>query len=109
MTEKSKRDGLTFVGSKRHAQANTVAMGNTRMKAKKVRTSHTLMQITYADGPLFDHYLTKKNDNTITLEQLIQTGDDDETGYIIEADLEFPRELHDKLKQFPPCPEAITP
>ena len=54
-------------------------------------------------------YKDIKFDNTIALEQFLQTGDDDETGYIIEADLEFPRERHDKFRQFPPCPEASTP
>ena len=27
----------------------------------------------------------------------------------MECDLKFPVEIHDKLKEFPPCPENITP
>ena len=48
-------------------------------------------------------------DNAITLDQILEAADDSETGYIVEADLEFPQELHEKLRQFPPCPETMTP
>ncbi|MFM7984751.1 MAG: hypothetical protein ACKPKO_36060, partial [Candidatus Fonsibacter sp.] len=30
-------------------------------------------------------------------------------GYIVEADLQFPVELHYKFRQFPPAPESLTP
>ena len=43
--------------------------------------------------------------NETTLEQILEAPDDGETGYFCEVDLEFPKELHDKFKQFPPCPE----
>ena len=39
----------------------------------------------------------------------ILTGDEADVGYIIECDLEFPKEIHDKLKEFPPCPETLAP
>ena len=35
MAEKSKRGGLTFVGSKRHAQANSVDMGDNYDESKE--------------------------------------------------------------------------
>ena len=38
------------------------------------------------------------------LTTILETPDDSETGYFVEADLEFPQELHDKFKQFPPAP-----
>ena len=28
---------------------------------------------------------------------------------MVEADLEFPEELRDKVTQFPPCPESLKP
>ena len=28
---------------------------------------------------------------------------------IVECDLSFPAELHDKFKEYPPCPESLTP
>ena len=110
IVDKSKRGGLTFVGSKRHAQANNVDMGDNYDESKE--SSY----ITYVDANnLYGWAMVQslpykgiKFDNAITLEQILQTGDDDATGYIIEADLEFPRELHEKFRQFPPCPEAVT-
>ena len=41
-------------------------------------------------------YKDLKFDSAITLEQILQTDDDSETGYFIEADLGYPQELHDK-------------
>ena len=45
----------------------------------------------------------------VTLELILNTADDAETGYFCEVDLEFPPELHEKLKHFPPCPESVIP
>jgi hypothetical protein len=50
-----------------------------------------------------------KFDNNVTLEEVLNTKDDNETGYILEVDLVFPKEIHEKLKQYPPCPENICP
>ena len=30
-------------------------------------------------------------------------------GYIVEVDIEFPPEIHEKLKEYPPAPEILTP
>ena len=46
---------------------------------------------------------------TETFRTLLETPDDAEMGYFVEADLEFPAELHDKFKQFPPEPETLIP
>jgi hypothetical protein len=43
------------------------------------------------------------------LTTILRTPDDAETGYFVEVDLEFPPEIHELLKQFPPCPETIKP
>ena len=48
------------------------------------------------------------SDNT-SLETILATPDDATTGYILEVDLSFPEELHDKFKEFPPCPENVAP
>ena len=45
----------------------------------------------------------------VTLEQILETTDDNETGYIVECDLHFPKEIHEKLRQYPPAPESLTP
>ena len=39
----------------------------------------------------------------------METLDDVDAGYIVDVDFEFPRHLHDKFKQFVPCPETIAP
>jgi hypothetical protein len=44
-----------------------------------------------------------------TLEEVLNTGDDNEIGYILEVDLEYPSDLQDLFKQYPPCPENISP
>jgi hypothetical protein len=45
----------------------------------------------------------------ITIDEIIGTSDESDIGYIIECDLEYPQELHDKLKEFPPCPQNLSP
>ncbi len=53
--------------------------------------------------------LPETSDSETFLTLILETPDDAETGYFVEADLEFPPELHDKFKQFPPCPETLIP
>ena len=48
-------------------------------------------------------------DNDTTLEKILNTADDANIGYIVECDLTFPKHLHEKFKNFPPCPENIAP
>ena len=46
-------------------------------------------------------YLPRKDlkfNNKVELDTILYTPDDHETGYILEVDLRFPEELHDKLK-----------
>ena len=114
MIEKSKRGGLTFVGSKRYAKANNRCMGERYDNTKE--SSY----ITYVDANnLYGLAMTEPlpckdmkfetNWETATLQTILETSDDAETGYFVEADLEFPTELHAKFKQFPPCPETLIP
>ncbi|MFM7982687.1 MAG: hypothetical protein ACKPKO_25530 [Candidatus Fonsibacter sp.] len=44
-----------------------------------------------------------------SLNKILKTPGDSLKGYIVEVDLEFPRHLHDKFKEFPPAPESLTP
>ena len=39
----------------------------------------------------------------------METKDNAKRGFQLEVDLEFPPEIHDKLKEFPPAPENVTP
>ena len=43
---------------------------------------------------------------TVTLEQILNTSDEAETGYFCEVDLEFPPELHDKFNS--PMPRKFN-
>ena len=45
----------------------------------------------------------------ISLEEILATSDDNDIGYIVECDLEYPEEIHDELKEYPPAPENIAP
>ena len=45
----------------------------------------------------------------LILIQFLNTSDDNEEGYILEVDLHIPEEIQDKLKEYPPCPEIMTP
>ena len=110
MIEKMKRGGLCFVGSKRHVKANNKYLDDYDSN----KPSNYLM---YWDannlyGWAMVQSLPYKNlkfiDN-ITIDQILETPDDSDIGFICEVDLEFPQELHDKFKDFPPCPEAMTP
>jgi hypothetical protein len=111
MVEKSKRGGLTFVGSKRHAKANNKYMGDSFDPKKE--SSY----IAYVDANnLYGYAMSKplpyselKFENSIDLKTILETSDENETGYFVEADLDFPPELHNKFKMYPPCPEPLTP
>jgi hypothetical protein len=114
MIEKSKRGGLCFVGSKRHAKANNIQMD--KLYNKNIESSY----ISYIDAnnlygwamcQMLPYKDIKWADiNKIKLDDILNTSDDSETGYFIECDLIFPRgEIHKKLKQFPPCPESRAP
>jgi len=47
--------------------------------------------------------------SNVDIDTVLNTPDDNEEGYILEVDLHTPEHLHDKLKEYPPCPEIMTP
>ena len=52
-------------------------------------------------GWAMSQYLPNGNlkfDDAITLDEILETPDENKTGYIIEVDLRFPKEIHEKLK-----------
>ena len=40
--------------------------------------------------------------------RVMKYSDDDDTGYILEVDLDYPKELHDLHKDFPLAPEVMS-
>ena len=47
-------------------------------------------------------------DSNIKLDDILNAPDENATGYIVEVDLQFPVQVHDKFKEFPPAPETVT-
>ena len=47
--------------------------------------------------------------NDISLYDVLNTSGENDTGYIVECDLTFPKHLHDKFKFYPPAPGITTP
>lgn len=110
LIERMKRGGLCYVGSKRHVKANNKYLENYNPEQDSNYIMYWDANNLY--GWAMSQYLPYadlKFDNNITLDQILETEDDNEIGYIVELDLSFPEELHDKFKEFPPCPENITP
>jgi len=109
MIERHKRGGLCFVGSKRHCVANNPYMSeydeNTPDNYIMYWDANNLYGWAMSE-PL--PYKDLKFDSDVTLDTILNTDDNNETGYILEVDLHFPEDIHDKLKEFPVCPENIN-
>ena len=108
--ERSKRGGLTFVGAKRYVKAN-----NHHMVGYDPKTKSTYLMYLDANN-LYGWSMVQalpykdiKFNKEITIDEILQTEDDAETGYTVEVDLSFPQEIHERLKQLPPCPETRAP
>ena len=110
MIERQKRGGLCFVGSQRYAKANNKYLDN----YDSTKPSSYLM---YLDAnSLYGHAMSQvlpsgdlKWANHMTLEEIEKVPDNNPIGYDLEVDLEYPVELHDLFREYPPCPESITP
>jgi hypothetical protein len=108
--EKSKRGGYTFVGTERYVKANNKYLDD---YDENIESNYLL----YVDAnnlygqAMCQHlpYGNIKIDNDILLDDVIDTPDDSDIGYMVEVDIAFPKEMHELLKQFVPCPENITP
>ena len=70
-------------------------------------------KILYIDATnLYGHSMSQmlpydeiKFEKDICLEEILNTPDDNEIGYFIEADLKYPDNIKEKTKKFPFCPE----
>jgi hypothetical protein len=108
--ERMKRGGLCFVGSKRHVKANNKYIEDFNPE----KPSDYLM---YWDANnLYGWamsqslpYTAPEFEQNVKLDDVLKTPDNSKIGYIVECDLSFPVELHDKFKEFPPCPENLLP
>ncbi len=108
--EKSKRGGLTFVGSKRYVKANNQHIAGYDPKTKSTYLLYVDANNLY--GWAMSQALPKKDlafSNETSLETILNTEDEAETGYMVEIDIKFNKEIHERLKQMPPCPESLAP
>ena len=107
--ERQKRGGLCFVGSKRHVDANNKYVENFDINKPENYLMYWDANNLY--GHAMSQLLPYKNleFSNVNIEDVLKTSDENEVGYILEVDLHIPEELHDKLEEFPPCPEIMTP
>ncbi len=103
MIEKAKRGGLCFVGSQRHVKANNKYLDNYD------ENKHVNYLMYWDANNLYGWAMSEPlphkplNWNTkITLEDILATLDDNSVCNFVEVDLEYPVELHDNFKEFPP-------
>ncbi len=131
--ERQKRGGLCFVGSKRHVKVNNkytrhfkttgkwLNEYNHQHPEKPIKVNGDVRPddnyIIYLDannlyGWAMSQYLPYKNirlNKDIKLEDILKTPDNNDVGYIVECNLQFPKHLHKKFKEFVPCPELTIP
>ena len=108
--ERMKRGGLCFVGSKRHVVANNKYIEN--YDEKKESNYIIYLDANNLYGWAMSQHLPYDSieiNNNIKIEEVLETPDENEWGYIVECDLIFPKEIHNKLKEYPPAPEILTP
>ena len=108
--ERHKKGGLCFVGSKRHVKANNHYLED--FDATKPENYLMYWDANNLYGWAMSQYLPYKNislNSNINIDNILEVPDNNDIGYIIECDLEYPEEIHDKLKEFPPCPENLSP
>ena len=107
--ERGIRGGISMV-SKRHATANNpMVEGHDSSKPNS--------WILYLDANnLYGHAMSQSlptggfrwlEENEINAFDVHQVADDSEKGYVLEVDLEYPRELHDEHDAYPLAPERL--
>ena len=101
---------MCFVGSKRYVQANKryIDTFNEDLPENYIIYLDANNLYGWAMSEALPYKDIQFSNNT-SLETILATPDDATTGYILEVDLSFPEELHDKFKEFPPCPENVAP
>lgn len=109
MIENGKRGGISQC-SKRYAKANNKYLSDYNQN----EASSYLLDLDANNlyGWAMSESLPYSNFNweyDITLDQILNTNDDNDIGYIIEADIEYPISLHDYHKDYPLAPENKIP
>ena len=106
MAEAMLRGGMASVYAKRHFKANNPEVGDD-YDASKPSTYGLMADFNNLYGGVMGtEYFPVGNFQTVvkTLNEILSTPDDGDTGYIVEADLEYPVHLHDLHADFPLAP-----
>ena len=109
MIEKGIRGGVAQVCN-RYSEANNKYMPNYDSQ----RDSNFLLYLDVNNlyGWAMSNYLPYGGFEWVVVSEdfnVSEIADDSSTGYILEVDLEYPENLHDKHKDLPFCPTHITP
>lgn len=112
MIEKGLRGGISMI-THRHAQANNKYM-------KNYNESKSSSYITYLDannlyGLAMSKFLPETDFEFVehslldkTYKKVINAPEDNDIGWILEVDLEYPQELHDDHNEYPLAPEKMV-
>jgi len=104
-----KRGGICIAGLKRHAKANNKYMKNYNKKLLSNFIIYLDMNGLYSKAMMdFLPYNLLGFDNKIKLNEILDMPLNGNYGYFVEVDIEIPENLHDKFKDYPPCPENIS-
>ena len=109
MIEKGLRGGITQVAKKK-VEANNKYMGKSYDKNKET-SFISYLDATNLYGLAMSQKLPYKNlrwETALPTEEMILNYRDDNRGYILEVDLEYPKELHDYHSDYPLAPEIIN-
>jgi hypothetical protein len=109
MVEKGIRGGLCTVGAKRHVVANNKYMIDYDPAKPSSYITYLDANNLYGWGMMqclpTGNFRWADNTDEMDEESMKNIPEDSETGYILEVDLEYPKELHDSHDDYPLCPE----
>lgn len=107
--EKGIRGGINGIGELRHFEANNKDMESfDRTKASVYGAFYDVTSLyagTMQQTLPLDNYQWNE---TVTLQEILDTSDNSEVGFFVEVDITYPPSLHDAHNDLPLAPEKLT-